>query len=177
VDVETLAALLGIAIGLPAVFLYQRLKSERTLAREAYSALAAQLARRAALVPELLEAARPRAPQHEACIAAVSELLAATQAARDPEARFGQERALSDRLGTLMAQPAFAADARFHELAGKLAEVESEVQYARRYYNGAAKEYDRRLEAFPASLIGRVLGFRPMPAFETADRREVEVSL
>jgi len=54
VDVETLAALLGIAIGLPAVFLYQRLKSERALAREAYSVLSAQLARRAALVPQLV---------------------------------------------------------------------------------------------------------------------------
>jgi LemA protein len=176
VDVETLAALLGIAFGLPAVFLYQRLKSERTVAREAYAALTAQLARRAAIVPQLVDAARPLAPQHEACIAAVSEVLAATQAARDPETRFGQERALSDRLGTLMAQPAFAADTRFHDLAGELAEVESEVQYARRYYNGAAKEYCRRLDAFPAGLVGRVLGFRPMPAFETVDRREVEVS-
>jgi LemA protein len=54
--------------------------------------------------------------------------------------------------------------------------VESEVQYARRYYNGAAKEYGRRLESFPAGLVGRALGFRPMPAFETVDRREVEVS-
>ena len=176
-DVETLSALIGIAIGLPAVFLYQRLKSERGLAREAYAVLAAKLARRAAIVPQLVDAARPHEAQYHAAIAAVSEVLAATLAARDPETRFGQERALSDRLGTLMAQPALAADARFHELAGKLAEVESEVQYARRYYNGAAKEYGRRLESFPAGLIGRVLGFRPMPAFETVDRREVEVSL
>jgi LemA protein len=177
VDIETLAALLGIAVGLPAVFLYQRLKSERGVARAAYAALAAQLARRAQIVPQLIDAARPHAAEHQPAISAVSELLAAAQAARDPETRFGQERALSDRLGTLMAQPALAADARFHELAGQLAQVESDVQYARRYYNGAAKEYDRRLEAFPASLIGRVLGFRPMPAFETVDRREVEVSL
>ena len=175
-DVETLAALLGIAVGLPAVFLYQRLKIERGLAREAYAALAAQLSRRAAIIPELLEAARPHEAQNPAAIAAVREVLAATQEARDPEMRFGQERALSDRLGTLMAQPAFAADARFHALAGQLAQVESDVHYARRYYNGAAREYDRRLESFPAGLIGRVLGFRPMPAFETVDRREVEVS-
>ena len=45
-------------------------------------------------------------------------------------------------------------------------EVEDQLQFARRFYNGAVQAYLTRIESFPDLLVARPLGFRPMPFFE-----------
>ncbi|HZQ75098.1 MAG TPA: LemA family protein [Burkholderiales bacterium] len=174
---ETLVAVGGAAVGLPTAFYCSRLWRERALARSAYAALCEKLALRAALVPQLLEAARAHEEEARAAIAAVAQMLESATRAKDCETRLCHERGLSERLATLMAQPALAHDPRFHALAGRLAELEGELDYARRFYNGAAREYRRRLAALPWGLVARGLGLRAPPAFETTDPREVELML
>lgn len=69
------------------------------------------------------------------------------------------------------------ADANFRDLSAKLVEVEDHLQYARRFYNGAVKQYATRLESFPELLVARLFGFQPLPFFDTEDRAAVKVAL
>jgi LemA protein len=69
------------------------------------------------------------------------------------------------------------ADANFRYLSAKLVEVEDHLQYARRFYNGAVKQYRDLLESFPQVLVARAFGFAPLPFFETGDRVAVRVQL
>jgi LemA protein len=55
--------------------------------------------------------------------------------------------------------------------------VEDHLQYARRFYNGAVKQYVTRLETFPDLIVARLFRFEPMPFFETDDRAPVKVQL
>ncbi len=55
---ELWVAMAGVAIGLPVIFLYNRLVAERNLARQGYADIDVQLKRRADLVPRLVEAVR-----------------------------------------------------------------------------------------------------------------------
>ena len=64
------------------------------------------------------------------------------------------------------AYPQLKADASFRDLAAQLVATEDQLQYARRFYNGAVKQYVTRLESFPELLVARLAGFRPMPFFE-----------
>jgi LemA protein len=73
--------------------------------------------------------------------------------------------------------PALKADANFRDLAARLVEIEDSLQYARRFYNGAVNQYVTRIESFPDVIMARVLGFRPMPFFETVEREPVKVAL
>jgi LemA protein len=111
----------------------------------------------------------------------VTELRGNALAARSGEARFALERQLGERLQQLLLlqenYPQLKADANFRDLSAKLVEVEDHLQYARRFYNGAVKQYVTRLESFPDVIVARLFGFRPLPFFETDDRQPVKVTL
>jgi LemA protein len=175
---EIWAGAIALAVGLPVVLMYNRLVADRNLARQGYADIDVQLKRRADLVPQLVEAVRGYAAYEKALLAAVTGLRSQRLSIED---RFALERELGAGLKQLVvlaeSYPQLKADAGFRDLSAKLVEVEDHLQHARRFYNGAVKQYVTRLESFPDLLVARALGFRPMPFFETDQRDGVKVSL
>jgi LemA protein len=172
------AAVVLLAAG---VWLFNRLIAERNLARQGFADIDVQLKRRADLVPQLVEAVRGYANYEKALLVTVTELRGNALAARSGEARFALERQLGERLRQLLLlqenYPQLKADANFRDLSAKLVEVEDHLQYARRFYNGAVKQYVTRLESFPDVIVARLFRFQPLPFFETDDREAVKVAL
>lgn len=169
------------AVLVVAVVLYNRLVADRNQVRQGYADIDVQLKRRADLVPRLVEAVRGYAAYEKALFTTVTELRANALAARPVTERFGLERTLGERLQQLVllqeAYPQLKADANFRQLADELVEIEDHLQYARRFYNGAVKQYRTRIETFPDLVVARLLGFAPEPFFETDDRAAVRVTL
>jgi LemA protein len=163
------------------VWLYNRLIAERNQARQGFADIDVQLKRRADLVPRLVEAVRGYAAYEKALLTTVTELRGHALAAESSAARFALERELGTHLQRLVllqeAYPQLKADANFRDLSAKLVEVEDHLQYARRFYNGAVKQYVTRLESFPDIVVARLFGFQPLPFFETEDREPVGVAL
>jgi LemA protein len=178
---EILAAMIGLALIAPAVWLYNRLVADRNLARQGFADIDVQLRRRADLVPQLVEAVRAYAAHEKALLTSVAELRAAAVAEPKPAQRFVHEKLLGERLEKLVllqeSYPDLKADANFRDLAKKLVDIEDSLQYARRFYNGAVQQYMTRTESFPDILMAKAFRFRPMPFFETADRDSVRVRL
>ena len=180
-QLEIWAAMIGLAILAPAVWLYNRLVADRNLVRQGYADIDVQLKRRADLVPQLVEAVRAYAAHEKALLTSVAELRSAAIAAGKPDERFSHERQLGERLQNLVLlqenYPQLKADANFRDLSAKLVEIEDALQYARRFYNGAVKQYVTRIESFPDNVMAKLFRFQPMPFFETADRAPVQVAL
>jgi LemA protein len=178
-------ALLAILL-VAGVILYNRLIAERNQARQGYADIDVQLKRRADLVPQLVEAVKGYAGYEKALLTTVTELRGSALAARalreqKSEARFALEKQLGERLQQLVLlqenYPQLKADANFRDLSAKLVEVEDHLQFARRFYNGAVKQYVTRLESFPDVVVARLFGFQPLPYFETDERAAVKVAL
>ena len=175
--------LLAGAVLLAAVWIYNRLIADRNLAREGFADIDVQLKRRADLVPQLVEAVRGYAAHEKALLTSVAELRSAAVAASPgvDAGRFENERELGAKLKQMLllqeAYPQLKADANFRDLSAKLVEVEDHLQYARRFYNGAVKQYRDRLESFPHVIVASAFGFQPLPFFETDDRAAVKVQL
>jgi len=169
------------AVLIVAILLYNRLIADRNQVRQGYADIDVQLKRRADLVPRLVETVRGYAAYEKALFTTVTELRANALGAGPAAERFGFERTLGERLQQLVllqeAYPRLKADANFRQLADALVEVEDHLQYARRFYNGAVKQYLTRIETFPDLLVARALGFAPEPFFETDDRAAVRVAL
>ena len=174
--------LLG-AVLVAAIWLYNRLVAERNLGLQGFADIDVQLKRRADLVPQLVEAVRGYAAHEKALLVSVAELRSAAVAAKPgvDAGRFENERELGAKLKQVLllqeAYPQLKADANFRDLSAKLVDVEDHLQYARRFYNGAVKQYRNRLESFPDVLVARLFGFKEMPFFETEDRGAVKVQL
>jgi len=169
------------ALGAGAVWLYNRLIADRNLVRQGFADIDVQLKRRADLVPQLVEAVRGYAAYERALLTSVTELRAGALRAEQPGARFELERKLGAGMQQLVLlqenYPQLKADANFRDLAKKLVEVEDALQHARRFYNGAVKQYVTRIESFPDLLLAKAFGFQPMPFFETDEREAVKVAL
>ena len=174
--------LLGAALA-AAIVLYNRLIAGRNLGLQGFADIDVQLKRRADLVPQLVEAVRGYASHEQALLTSVAELRSAAVAAKPgvDAGRFDNERDLGSKLKQVLllqeAYPQLKADANFRDLSAKLVEVEDHLQYARRFYNGAVKQYRTRLESFPDILIARAFSFQELPFFETDDRAAVKVRL
>ena len=179
--IEIWAAMIGLAILAPAVWLYNRLVADRNLVRQGYADIDVQLKRRADLVPQLVEAVRGYAAHEKALLTSVAELRSAALTAGRLDERFSHERQLGERLQNLVLlqenYPQLKADANFRDLSARLVEVEDALQYARRFYNGAVKQYLTRIESFPDNVMAKLFRFQPMPFFETSDRAPVKVAL
>lgn len=176
-------AVLALAYG---VWVFNRLVSDRNLVAQAFADIDVQLKRRADLVPQLVETVKAYAAYERQTLQAVVELraraTAAADQARGPTAsRFGAESELGASLKKLILlqenYPALKADQNFRDLSAKLVDTEDQLQHARRFYNGAVKQYLTRLQTFPDVIVARLFMFRAAAFFETDDREAVRVAL
>jgi LemA protein len=166
------------------VVVYNRLVRNRNLVEEAWSGIDVQLKRRADLIPNLLETVKGYAAHESETLAEVTRMRTAAQnVPRDDVAgRAAAEGMLSQALGRLLAvaeaYPELKANENFGQLQESLETIESEIQMSRRYYNGAARDLNVRVESFPSNLVANSFGFRKAEYFEIenpADRAVPEV--
>ena len=154
------------------IAIYNRLVSTRQMSEEAWSGIDVQLKRRADLVPNLIEAVKGYASHERGVFDEVTRLRTAAQAVPpgDVAARATAESALSVGLGRLLAvaeaYPDLKASTNFVELQKELGNLESEIQMARRYYNGAVRNLNTMVESFPSNLVAGQFKFEKREYFE-----------
>ena len=157
------------------VVLYNRLVRSRQMAEEGWSGIDVQLKRRADLVPNLVETVQGYATHERELLQRVTEARNVARAVPpgDVAGRAQAEGLLSGALGRLLAvvenYPDLKANQNFLHLQESLATIESEIQMARRYYNGAARELNVMVESFPSNLVAGRFGFARRAFFETDD--------
>jgi LemA protein len=173
------------AVVLYVIYIYNRLVSTRQMSEEAWSGIDVQLKRRADLVPNLIETVKGYAAHERGVFDEVTRLRTAAQSVPpgDVEARAKAEAALSVGLGRLLAvaenYPELKASANFLQLQQDLGNLESEIQMARRYYNGAVRNLNTMVESFPSNLVAGQFKFEKRVYFEIeepADRAVPKVS-
>jgi LemA protein len=62
--------------------------------------------------------------------------------------------------------PQLKADQNFLDLQKNLSDIEDDLQYARRYYNGTVRDYNSRIQSFPNLLLAGPAGFAEQKFFE-----------
>ena len=163
--------IIGALIGF-VVSLYNALVRARQTAEEAWSGIDVQLKRRADLIPNLVETVKGYASHERGTLEEVVEKRNKAQsvAANDVAGRAQAEGELSQALGRLFAlseaYPDLKANQNFADLQASLEKTESEIQMARRYYNGAARDLNIKVESFPSNIIAGQFGFQKRDYFE-----------
>ena len=164
---------------------FNRLVRERNLVAEGWSGIDVQLKRRHNLIPALVEVVKGYSRHERKLLTDIAELRSRSLSAERLKDREESENALTDQLKGLFAlaeaYPQLKADRQFLRLAEQLSAIEDQLQMARRYYNGAVRNYNIRVESFPSNLVARLFGFKRAEFFqiETATERaapKVEVS-
>ncbi len=162
-------------IAVYAIAVYNGLVRARQMVREAWSGIDVQLKRRADLIPNLLETVKGYAKHEKETLTEVIEMRNRAQSvdSGDIAGRAVAEGMLSQALGKLFAlaedYPELKANENFQELQESLQETEDEIQMSRRYYNGAARALNVKVESFPSNLVANAFNFEQSEYFEIED--------
>ncbi len=156
-----------------AIIVYNRLVRLRALVKEGWSGITVQLRRRADLVPNLVSTVEGYAMHEREVLTQVTAHRADATQARGVEATAQADQAFSAMLGRLIAvaeaYPDLKADDNFRQLQDELAEIEGELQGARRYYNATVRDLNTRIQSFPDVLLARPMGFAEEPYYADED--------
>ena len=163
----------AVAIGIWLVSLYNKMVKRKNHVEDGWSGIDVQLKRRHNLIPNLVETVKKYASHEKDIMETVTKLRNINQnASKDVSAN--QEQLISKALSGLMVQveayPELKADANFRDLQKQLVDIEDQIQYARRYFNGAVREYNTLLQSFPALLIAQKFGFQEAEFFELEEK-------
>ncbi len=165
------------------VVAFNRLVRRRNQVRTAWADVDVQLIRRHDLVPSLVSAVQAYAGHEQAVLATVTELRGQAMAAQAP-ARLGEiESALEQGLGRLLAlqeaYPDLKASENFAQLQRDLVQVEEQLQYARRFYNGAVRDLNDAVQRVPDLFVAQAFGFGDAEFFQAGEgeRAPVKVEL
>ncbi|MBI3675718.1 MAG: LemA family protein [Proteobacteria bacterium] len=171
------------AVLLWAVTIFNGLVRRKNVVAEAWSGIEAQLKRRADLIPNLVETVKGYASHERQTFDELARLRSQGQAQADPAQRAQTEQAISAAIGKIMAvaeaYPELKASANFQSLQSDLAGVEDQIQLARRYYNGAVRDFNVMIEQFPSNIVANFGAFKPAQFFQiedAADRAAPKVS-
>lgn len=172
-----LAVLVAVAV-FSVISIYNSLVLARQTVREGWSGIDVQLKRRADLIPNLVETVKGYAAHERQTLEGV--ISARSQAVSVPpddiEGRAQAETELTHALGKLFslseAYPDLRANENFLELQSTLEQIEYDIQMARRYFNGATRDLNVKIESFPSNVVAKHFGFSQTPYFEIeeADR-------
>ena len=155
------------------VLLYNGLVRRRTRTQEAWSQIDVELKRRHDLIPNLVETVKGYAAHEQQTFEAVTNARAAAVSAGasgDPAKVASAENALTGTLRSLFAvaenYPQLQAVQTFSQLQEELTATEDKIEFARRYYNASARDYNTAIQTFPRNVIAGIGGFKAVEFFE-----------
>lgn len=176
VPVVLLIGLILFGIGL-----YNGLVQLKVLVDEAWSGIDIQLKRRYDLIPNLVETVKGYAKHEKGTFEKIAELRSAAMNAKGVAEKGQIENQLTGALKTLFAvaenYPELKANQNFLDLQNSLGEIETEIQGARRYYNGAVRDYNTRIMIFPNNILAGMLGFKAREFFEAEEEERKNVKV
>ena len=162
-----------------AILLYNKLVRNKNMVAEGWSGIEVQLKRRSNLIPNLIETVKGYMSHEDGLLSEIVKLRSISKETRAVDEKSRIESALTRSLGDLLAlaeaYPDLKASQNFLDLQDDLSQIESELQMARRYYNGTVRDLNISIESFPSSLIAERFRFEKADFFEIEDAAEREV--
>ncbi|HVO72619.1 MAG TPA: LemA family protein [Ignavibacteriaceae bacterium] len=161
-------------------FSYNRFVKQKNMISEAWSGIDVQLKRRHDLIPNLVDSVKGYTNYERELFERITDLRVKTMQAASPGEKSRAESGLSGELKNLFAvaenYPDLKASQNFLNLQNQLAETEDQIQFARRYYNGAVRDYNIRVESFPSIIIASIFNYKKEEFFEITLTSEKEPS-
>ncbi len=158
------------------IWIYNLLVKDRNQVLAAWSDIDVQLKRRHDLVPQLVTTVKAYANFEKATMTAVTELRTRSEAAAHLPEKAALETEMASAINRLIViaedYPDLKADHNFRQLHSELTEIEDHIQYSRRFYNGAVRIFNTRIQSFPHFLVARPFGFEVAEFFEVNDADE-----
>ena len=161
-----------VVLGLIVVWIYNSLVRAKVRTDEAWSDITVQLKRRYDLIPNLVETVKGYAAHEKSVFEDVTAARANAlnaQTVKEAAAADNQfQTALKSLFAVAEAYPQLRASENFQQLQAEVTDTEDKIQAARRFYNGAARDLNVKIQTFPTNLFAGMMGFKISDFFEVS---------
>ncbi len=151
---------------------YNSLVKSNNIVKEAFSTMDVYLKKRWDLIPNIVELVKGYAKYEQDTL---KELVALRHSAYDKlttNDKVDINNKLSQRINKVMAivetYPDLKASENFKDLSVQLTKAEDDIANARKYYNGAVRIMNNKVEMFPSNIIAKILGYKTYKMFEAS---------
>ena len=167
----TVIALIVIAVlALAAILIYNGLVRAKVRVDEAWSDITVQLKRRYDLIPNLVNTVKGYAAHEKSVFEDVTEARAqalnAQTVSETAKADNQFQAALKSLFAVAEAYPDLKANQSFQQLQAEIVDTEDKIQAARRFYNGAARDLNVKIQSFPTNIFAGLMGFKKRDFFD-----------
>ena len=149
---------------------YNKLVKQKNLISEAWGALDITLKKRHELIPNLIAVVKGISEHEKELFTEISKWRSKAMQSEDKSSKEEAENNLSISIGKISVvmenYPNLVSGPNYLKLQDQLMEIEDEISYARRYYNGTIRNNNILIESFPSNLIANMFDFQMPPFFE-----------
>lgn len=161
------------------VFIYNSLVRSKIRVDEAWSDITVQLKRRYDLIPNLVSTVQGYAKHEKSVFEKVTETRTQAMSAQSvgevAEADNMIQKALKSLFAVAEDYPDLKASENFQRLQGDLVDTEDKIQAARRFYNGAVRDLNIKIQTVPTKFFAGILGFKEREFFEVDEAENAVV--
>ena len=151
-------------------FAYNKLIKQKNLIAEAWGALDITLKKRHDLIPNLIAVVKGVSEHEKELFTEITKWRSQAMEAADKPSQENAENNLSISIGKISVimenYPNLVSGPNYLKLQDQLMEIEDEISYARRYYNGTIRNNNILIESFPSNLIANMFDFQQPSFFE-----------
>lgn len=172
--------IIGVAVLLIVIVLaamYNSLVRLNQRTEEAWSDIKVQLKRRLDLIPNLVNTVKGYAAHEKQILEDVTRTRANTLSAQGVKETAQAENQFEQALKSLFAvsenYPQLRATENFQQLQAELTDTEDKIMAARRFYNGAVRDFNTKRKVFPTNIFAGMLGFNKDKEYFELDESEV----
>jgi LemA protein len=162
------------------VYIYNSLVRAKVRTDEAWSDISVQLKRRYDLIPNLVNTVKGYASHEKTVFEEVTEARAqALNAQTVSEAAKADNQfqsALKSLFAVAEAYPQLRASENFQQLSSEITDTEDKIQAARRFYNGAVRDLNTRIQTLPTNIFAGMLGYKPRDFFDVPEGQAAAVN-
>lgn len=170
---------LGVLL-LAGIAMYNGLVRANVRVEEAWSDITVQLKRRYDLIPNLVNAVKGYAAHESSVFERVTEAranaLSAQGVAETAKAENQFQQALKSLFAVAEAYPDLKANENFKHLQEEVVDTEDKIQAARRFYNGAARDLNIKIQSFPTNVFAGMLNFKSREFFEVEEGEQAAIN-
>ncbi len=151
--------------------------------KEAFATMDVYLKKRWDLIPNIVETVKKYAEHEKSTLEEIVELRNSAYDNMSANEKVDVNNKLSQGINKLMAiaeaYPDLKANDNFKDLHQQLTKIEDDVANSRKYYNGAVRVFNNKVQMFPSNIIAGMLGFKEQKMFEANEneRESIQIKL
>lgn len=160
---------------------YNNFMKQKALVSESFSGMDVYLKKRYDLIPNLVECVKTYMGHERDTLEKVITLRNKAATCQGVAEQVTVQKELSEQLTRFFAlaesYPDLKANQQFLSMQADLSTIEEDITQARKYYNGAVKQFNIRVTTTPSNFIAKLFHFTEYPYFEIQENERDSIKV